>query len=755
MNEWVGKMLGKVRIDSLLARGGMAEVYLGTHTTLQREVAIKILRNQYEDDPDLLERFQREARVVAKLRHQNIVQVFDYDAIDDHPYIVMEFVSGPSLSKYLGALHKAKGQLEVSEINKIIVGVASALQYAHDSGVIHRDIKPGNIILTSHTKPVVPGEPLPEDFEPVLTDFGLVRFLNSSRQTSAGQTAGTPAYMSPEQARGETTDGRTDIYSLGIVLYEMLAGKVPFDGETTMSILLKHITDPPPPVPGLSPQLQKVLDKSLAKDKEQRFQKPIELARAINAVAISETKQSTFMGLMTVAEPPSIQMAEPVDSVIVVSTPQKPPRRWLPVAVGSVALALFGVVYFSGNLVPASPAATSTVMASASPTIRSLVALSDLSDIGSKIVLHFRDGEATMDQAFLEARAVPAAPEGTQYEAWLIGPSGSISLGILVLDSNGNGTLTYNASQKENLLSLYDQAALTLTSKAGATPSAENMPAYTYTLPSDGLAYLRVILVADSDTPAQAPLITILNAQTQLLEQSAKDLSNAFAAGDQTSTRKHAETILNILVGKQSADHKDWNGDGKVSDPSDGYGLLLNGTSAGSIGAIFTQTGYVIDAPRASQNMILHGGEVKVCAQNVSGLLPALRTQVKNVLAAKSLAEMEQPVKDIAELSDQIINGADVNGTGKVEALTGECGLTTIYDSALAMADMPLLPVNAGTATAVASGTPSGPYVTRTPTRSGSGGNAAPTQKGNNAGGNGNGGNGGGHGNGGGNGGKP
>ena len=123
MNEWVGKALGKVRIDSLLARGGMAEVYLGLHTTLQREVAVKILRNQYEDDPDLLERFQREARVVAKLRHQNIVQVFDYDSVDERPYIVMEYVSGPSLSKHLAVLHKNNKRLELPEICARVRGV--------------------------------------------------------------------------------------------------------------------------------------------------------------------------------------------------------------------------------------------------------------------------------------------------------------------------------------------------------------------------------------------------------------------------------------------------------------------------------------------------------------------------------------------------------------------------------------------------------------------------------------------------------
>src|SRR6185369_15397436 len=141
MNDWIGKHLGKVRIDSLLARGGMAEVYLGTHTTLKREVAIKILRTQYEDDPDLLERFEREAQVVAKLRHHNIVQVFDFDSIDERPYIVMEYVAGASLSQYLAVLHKNTLHIELADITKILTGVANALQYAHESGVIHRDIK--------------------------------------------------------------------------------------------------------------------------------------------------------------------------------------------------------------------------------------------------------------------------------------------------------------------------------------------------------------------------------------------------------------------------------------------------------------------------------------------------------------------------------------------------------------------------------------------------------------------------------------
>ena len=233
MTDWIGNTLGKVRIELLLARGGMAEVYIGTHTTLQRAVAIKLLRNQYLDDPDLLERFQREARVVASLRHPNIVQVFDFDIFNGQPYLVMEFVPGVSLSTYLRALHERNQYLELPQVSQLLTKTADALQYAHESGVIHRDVKPGNILLTSRTSPIDKNLPLPADVEPILSDFGLVRYLTSPSQTATGQIAGTPAYMSPEQAEmsGLDVDTRSDIYSLGVLLYELLTGKTPFDPQ--------------------------------------------------------------------------------------------------------------------------------------------------------------------------------------------------------------------------------------------------------------------------------------------------------------------------------------------------------------------------------------------------------------------------------------------------------------------------------------------------------------------------------------------
>ena len=698
MNDWIGKSLGKVRIDSLLARGGMAEVYLGTHTTLNRQVAVKILRAQYEDDPDLLERFEREAQVVAKLRHQNIVQVFDFDSIDESPYIVMEYVPGPSLSQYLSVLHKNNLRVEASNISKILTGVANALQYAYDNGVIHRDIKPGNIILTSHIRRITPGETLPMDFVPILTDFGLVRFLNASRQTSAGQTAGTPAYMSPEQARGETTDGRTDIYSLGVVLYEMLAGKVPFDGETTVSILLKHIADPLPPIQGLSAPLQRVLDKALAKHPSDRYQTPIKFANAFNAATQAKAEQSTFMEITPVSEPvSSIPYSDPDQPVIIINSHPQPlarVRNWRPLALGAIALTLFGFIYFFNGFksTPAVEVPTDTQIIPATSTELPIIPISG-AQLGRTAVLHFRDGDLIMDQAVLEALALPAPPAGSDYEVWLSNAEERLSLGILLLDNTGKGTRTYNASTGENLLSKYDRVEITI--KPNGTNSNETeRVAYSYTLPSDELIYIRQLLVTDPEIPNQTALVQALAADTLVIERSVSEMQKAYANSDQPNVRKNAESIINLVTGNQSPEHKDWNGDGQISDPGTGFGFLLNGSNLGYVQAVFAHADYVANSAGASQNMIVHGGEVKLCAENLALWIPQLKEQALKIISATTLIDMDTPLKEVIALSEKTQNGVDVNANTVIEPLAGECGIATLYESAYAMADMPLLPVN-------------------------------------------------------------
>ena len=733
MNDWIGKSLGKVRIDSLLARGGMAEVYLGTHTTLKRQVAVKILRAQYEDDPDLLERFEREAQVVAKLRHQNIVQVFDFDSINDSPYIVMEYIPGPSLSQYLSVLYKNNLRVELSNVSKILAGVANALQYAHDNGVIHRDIKPGNIILSSHVRQITPGETLPMGFVPILTDFGLVRFLNTSRHTSAGQTAGTPAYMSPEQARGEVTDGRTDIYSLGIVLYEMLAGNIPFDGETTVSILLKHIADPLPPIRGLSNPLQKVLEKALAKNPSERYPTPLKFASAFNAATLAKAEQNTFAEIVPVSEPISVPYSDPAPSLIVINSPPQPTtRNWRTIALGIVAFALLGVIYLLNSIKPISaneiPNVSQTAVINTENPILPIVATLNL--LNSTAVLRHRDGATILDQAFLEAFALQSPPAGMQYEIFLVGPEGSLDIGALLLQDNGKGTRTYNAATGENLLANYDRVELIakpLDPNAGITEQL----AYAYTLPADGLIYIRQLLVTDPGTPNQIALIQGLSNDTQLMAQSVSQMQAAYANNNQTNVRTNAESIINLIVGNQGSEYKDWNGDGQTSDPGAGYGFLLNGNNLGFVQAVFSHADYVANSAGASQNMISRSNDVRICADNLAQWLLQLKAQAQQIVNATALTEIEKPIQEAVALAKNIQNGTDINGNLKIELLTGECGVVDLYKSAYAMADMPLLPVSPlGTPTGfAATPSPNGTVVkvTITPTKKVSGGSANTT----------------------------
>ncbi len=315
MPEWLGKTIGKVRIEKLLARGGMAEVYLGSHLTLERPVAIKLLHSYIEEDPFLLERFHREAKVVAGLRHPNIVQIFDFDTTDGHPYIVMEYLKGPTLAAYLRNLHQRKKRIPSHQVARLLKGLTAALDYAHGQGVIHRDIKPGNILLHNKTDEIPLDQPLTNDVEAVVTDFGLVRVMNAASQTASGMISGTPAYMSPEQARGDQTDHRTDIYSLGVVLYEMLAGRVPFEADSTMTVLHMQIYTPPPSIPGIPAKVQAVMDRALLKNPDDRYQTSREMAidfyLSIGMNRQAETIREPYPVSSVPIEAPAPPMPEP------------------------------------------------------------------------------------------------------------------------------------------------------------------------------------------------------------------------------------------------------------------------------------------------------------------------------------------------------------------------------------------------------------------------------------------------------------
>ena len=254
------------KILKTLGRGGMANVYLGLQESMEREVAIKVMLPQLLTDPSFGDRFLREARIAAKLAHPHIVAVIDVGVAGDMYYMAMEYHPGGDLK---AKIRKGLGQKEAIRILKDIAG---ALDYAHKNGFVHRDIKPDNILFS-------------RSGSAVLSDFGIARAADGGTHlTATGSVVGTPHYMSPEQAQGKPVDGRADLYSLGIMFYQMLVGTVPFNGDSALSIGIKHIRDPIPHLPeGLS-KYQTFLDKLLAKEPEHRWQTGADVVRTLEVL---------------------------------------------------------------------------------------------------------------------------------------------------------------------------------------------------------------------------------------------------------------------------------------------------------------------------------------------------------------------------------------------------------------------------------------------------------------------------------------
>jgi serine/threonine protein kinase len=267
MEDLTGKQLGPYRVVSHLGEGGMAVVCQAYQPSVDRFVALKILPRHFAGDPEFVGRFEQEARVIARLQHPHIVPVHDFGEEDGYTYIVMPFIENGTLADLLGR------PLLSTLMRRIITQVGDALDCAHCQGIIHRDVKPSNILIDRR------GNCL-------LSDFGIAKIVaGSSHFTRTGGIVGTPAYMSPEQIQGEELDGRSDIYSLGIVLYEMAAGRPPYRAETPPAIFVKHLHDPLPPPRSFNPALpegiQRVILKALAKDREDRYATAHDLVRAL------------------------------------------------------------------------------------------------------------------------------------------------------------------------------------------------------------------------------------------------------------------------------------------------------------------------------------------------------------------------------------------------------------------------------------------------------------------------------------------
>jgi len=301
----VGEVIsGRYELEQLVGSGGMSNVFRAHDRLLERTVALKILHEQYTRDEDYVERFRREARAVAQLAHPNIVTVIDRGEQDGRQFIVFEYIDGENLKELVAR----GGPLDPQDAIPLALQVARALSFAHERGLVHRDVKPQNVLLN-------------DDGQAKVTDFGIARSLDVHGVTQTGTVLGTSDYIAPEQARGQKVDPKTDIYSLGAVLYELLAGDVPYKGDNFVAVAMRHVNEPPPSVldrrPDCPVRLDLAIQRAMAKDPEQRFASMDEFIAELEA-CLAELDGRSDDGATMIVPPQPVRRA------------QKRPRRMPP-----------------------------------------------------------------------------------------------------------------------------------------------------------------------------------------------------------------------------------------------------------------------------------------------------------------------------------------------------------------------------------------------------------------------------------------
>jgi serine/threonine-protein kinase len=327
--------IGRYEIKEELGRGGMATVYRAYDPLFEREVAVKVLPREMLHDPQFRVRFEREAKTIAMLEHPAIVPVYDFGEDDGQPYFVMRFMSGGSLSDRL-----KQGPLSVQKAASMMERLAPALDDAHVKGIIHRDLKPGNILYDKRDDPYV-------------SDFGIAKITEGGSNVTGSAIIGTPAYMSPEQAQGEAIDGRADIYALGVILFEILSGRQPYEADTPMGVVIKHITDPVPHIldarSDLSPAIEAIIEKAMAKNREERYA----TAGALSADLLNVAR-GIVLDLPEATRLIQQNSRASTNQTLVANLPPSLPKKkktnlWLALAIfGFLAVAGLAVLVFAG-----------------------------------------------------------------------------------------------------------------------------------------------------------------------------------------------------------------------------------------------------------------------------------------------------------------------------------------------------------------------------------------------------------------------
>jgi serine/threonine-protein kinase len=658
--------IGKYELLSRLGRGGMGEVYKAFDPHLQRYVAIKVLLATSETDSELIERFQREARAVAQLRHPNIVQVFGFDIEGDKPYMVMEYVEGETLAQRMARYHKSGQLLPTDEVIRLLQQLCSAVDYAHKQGMLHRDIKPANVILNRQN-------------DAILTDFGLAKIAGVSGLTASGMVVGTPHYMSPEQAQGQQLDGRSDVYSLSVMLYELLAGKLPFDADTPVAIIMQHITTTPPPIELANPTVPRSLAQAalvgMAKQPNERFR----TAGALGAAIGGSLNQPQLVGTQTAQRAPgpdlSTQTAPAVSgedlpptlraaAAPTTPTPQGPPSippgftstppkrasrlgKWAIVGLIVMLLAISGgiLALALGNK---SGASTTT------NTVATTVGAVTFTDSDPSDFTHPAD---TLAAAFSGLRQ-PAA--GSNFFAWLCdtGTSSCISLGAIRVDSAGHATFSQANPNTVSFLKVKDSSALNSggnlifeitqeQTEASSPPSAPSKAViYQGKLRSQVLLHIRhqLALFPKKDTfvANTTALDTGLGQDALILQQLSQQLESDQAGGNLAAMQTDAQEIVNLIQGGD-AQKVHFSGANGLSDDGFGMGTMTSDCNGGqSTTYLPLAVEHACLAAQASGSAALNAIFIQI--QTAGATIASLLTNITNLAQAIATAQSASAV---------------------------------------------------------------------------------------------------------------
>ncbi len=674
----------------------MGEVYKAFHPQLQRYVAIKVLLTNSETDPEFIARFQNEAMAVARLRHPHIVQVFDFDIEGDKPYMVMEFVEGETLAQRMTRYHRAGHVAPTEEVVRLFQQLCAAVDYAHKQGMLHRDIKPANVIIHA------PGEA-------VLTDFGLAKISGVSGLTASGSVMGTPHYMSPEQGQGQPMDARSDVYSLSIMLYEMLAGKLPFDADTPVGIIMQHIMTTPPPIEQANPAapgaLAQVALVGMAKRPDERFRSAgamgAAIASAVNAppmrinAAAPSAALDPDLAPTKLAEKPGAPARQ--DAGGNVGSPPagfvgNPPAGARPAAPDMLApggaqprrkpsnplgrYAVIGIILLliiiGGGILLIALGNKTTTQTNITPAASSIGSVT-FSDSNPNDFSH----PANTLQAAFSNMQQPTG--GATYFAWLCDSSSKTCslLGAVLAQRNGSATL--KDSQANNLLGVSNPANLAtnltfeITQEQTEPSSPPSKPSqnivYSGQLKSTVLLHIRHQLAAFPTKGELFPgnntaLDTGLGVDATLLNQLAKQLQVANTLTDQQVA---AEEMLNLIVGK--AGQKDWNQDGQTSivNGDDGFGLGTNATVNASNCSGQQNSGYLsltmqhaCLAAKASgtADLLSLFNKIKAAGANIAAALATMQPIAQKIAQASNANAFSQgDVNTLVQTADALLNG--------------------------------------------------------------------------------------------------